>query len=54
MKTDVLEGGHFVTVEGDKDTVHNITKNYSIEVGGNMDTDVTGTFRVTAKTIYLN
>ena len=54
MKTDVLEGGHFLTVEGDNGAVHNITKNYSIEVGGNMDTDVTGTFRVTAKTIYLN
>ena len=44
----------FLTVEGDNGAVHNITKNYSIEVGGNMDTDVTGTFRVTAKTIYLN
>ena len=54
MKTDVVEGGHFLTVEGDNGAVHNITKNYSIEVGGNMDTDVTGTFRVTAKTIYLN
>ena len=50
----VLAGKHLITSEGDGGSIQNITKDYSIVVGGRMDTNVTKTYSVKAKTIYLN
>ena len=59
MDTEVLSGGHYVTVAGvSKHTVNKDSNgaggDINISAKRNMTTDVTGTFRVTAKTIFLN
>jgi|TARA_B100001093_G_scaffold132447_1_gene125094 hypothetical protein len=59
MDTEVLSGGHYVTVAGvSKHTVNKDSNgaggDINISAKRNMTTDVVGTFRVTAKTIFLN
>ena len=59
MDTEVLSGGHYVTVAGiSKHTVNKDDNgaggDINISAQRNMTTDVTQTYRVTAKTIFLN
>ena len=59
MDTEVLSGGHYVTVAGvSKHTVNKDSNgaggDINISAKRNMTTDVTQTYRVTAKTIFLN